>query len=129
MVDGIQFVRKIMKGQKGAVEEYPGLDKIKTPDELKEFVRIMPGDTMRPAPARSVPRSEWRARHKFPGLWNAGLAGCGRLSLSAHPRCVYCERDLHDCGKGRGCNSCRRIVSPHSMWAVFLFCDITSENH
>ncbi len=39
MVDGIQFVRKIMEGQKGAVEEYPGLDKIKTPDELKEFVR------------------------------------------------------------------------------------------
>jgi choline dehydrogenase len=38
IVDGIQFVRKLMAGQKGVTEECPGLDK-NTPEKLKEFVR------------------------------------------------------------------------------------------
>ncbi len=38
VVDGIQFVRKIMAGHKGAKEECPGADK-DTPEKLKEFVR------------------------------------------------------------------------------------------
>lgn len=38
IVDGIQFVRKIMAGHNGAKEESPGCDK-DTPEKLKEFVR------------------------------------------------------------------------------------------
>lgn len=38
IVDGIQFVRKLMAGQEGAKEECPGPDK-DTPEKLKEFVR------------------------------------------------------------------------------------------
>ena len=38
VVDGIQFVRKLMVGHKGAKEECPGCDK-DTPEKLKEFVR------------------------------------------------------------------------------------------
>src|SRR6266496_722061 len=38
VVDGIQFVRKLMAGHKGAKEECPGCDK-DTPEKLKEFVR------------------------------------------------------------------------------------------
>jgi choline dehydrogenase-like flavoprotein len=39
IVDGIQFVRKLMAGQKNAKEECPGTDK-DTPEKLKEFVRM-----------------------------------------------------------------------------------------
>jgi choline dehydrogenase len=39
IVDGIQFVRKLMAGQNGAKEECPGADK-DTPEKLKEFVRM-----------------------------------------------------------------------------------------
>lgn len=38
MVDGIQFVRKLMAGQKGGKEECPGPE-YDTPKKLKEFVR------------------------------------------------------------------------------------------